>query len=66
MCIRDRLYREVEQAGGVTSITVSGKPVGSSTYYYEDGQDESSKYVTDETIQELLRLEHVKLSLIHI
>lgn len=60
--MKQSLYREIEQSGGMTSITVTGKPAGSSmVYYYDDSeQEEASKYVTDETIEELLKLDHVK------
>ena len=46
----------------MTAVTVTGKDVGSQMYYYSDsGSDqEASKYVTDETIEKLSKLEHVK------
>ena len=58
--LQQSLYREIEQSGGITSITVTGKAAGESMFYYDDSEEESTKYVTDETIQELLKLEHVK------
>lgn len=60
--MQQSLYREIEQSGGMTSITVSGMDVGSQMYYFSDssGDQEATKYVTDETIQELSKLEHVK------
>ncbi|MCI8293040.1 MAG: ABC transporter permease [Hespellia sp.] len=59
--LKQSLYRELEQSGGLTGITVSGKEVGSSMIYYSDDDgEESNKYITDETIQELQELEHVK------
>lgn len=60
--MQQSLYREVEQSGGMTSITVTGKDAGNSMMYYSDnsGQEDPTKYITDETIQELLKVEHVK------
>lgn len=60
--MQQSLYREIEQSGGMTAVTVTGKDVGSQMYYYSDsGSDqEASKYVTDETIEKLSKLEHVK------
>ena len=52
------LYREIEQSGGMTSITVTGKDVGSRMVYTSDDQmgDETKKYITDETIKELEKI----------
>lgn len=60
--MQQSLYREIEQSGGMTSITVTGKDARNSmVYYYDDSdQEESTKYITDETIQELAKVEHVK------
>lgn len=60
--MQQSLYREIEQSGGMTAVTVTGKDVGSQMYYYSDsGSDqEASKYVTDETIEKLSKVEHVK------
>ena len=62
--MQQSLYREIEQSGGMTSITVTGKDVGSRMVYTSDDQmgDETKKYITDETIKELEKLEHVLLS----
>ena len=48
--MQQSLYREIEQSGGMTAVTVTGKDVGSQMYYYSDsGSDQdASKYVTDE------------------
>ena len=53
--MQQSLYREIEQSGGMTSITVTGKDVGSRMVYTSDDQmgDETKKYITDETIKEL-------------
>ena len=60
--MQQSLYREIEQSGGMTAVNVTGKDVGSQMYYYSNsGSDqEASKYVTDETIEKLSKLEHVK------
>lgn len=60
--MQQSLYREIEQSGGMTSITVTGKDAGNSMFYYSDSsdQEEATKYITDETIQELAKVEHVK------
>ena len=59
--MQQSLYREIEQSGGMTSITVTGKDAGSSMMYYDNSdQEDPTKYITDETIQELLKVEHVK------
>lgn len=59
--MQQSLYREIEQSGGMTSITVTGKDVGSRMVYTSDDQmgDDTKKYITDETIEELEKLEHV-------
>lgn len=60
--MQQSLYREIEQSGGMTAVNVTGKDVGSQMYHYSNsGSDqEASKYVTDETIEKLSKLEHVK------
>lgn len=60
--MQQSLYREIEQSGGMTAVTVTGKEVGSQMYYYSDSSSdqEASKYVTDETIEKLSKLDHVK------
>ncbi len=59
--LQQSLYREVEQSGGMTSITVTGAPVGESMYYSSDSSgEESNKYVTEDTVKQLSALEHVK------
>ena len=53
--MQQSLYREIEQSGGMTSITVTGKDVGSRMVYTSDDQmgDETKKYITDETIKRI-------------
>lgn len=61
--LQQSMYEEVEQNGGTTSLTVTGKMGdGMAISYSMDGSSEeaSQKYVTDELIQELKGLEHVK------
>lgn len=59
--LQQSLYREIEQSGGMTSITVTGAPVGESMYYSSDSSgEESNKYVTEDTVKQLSALEHVK------
>ncbi|HJD46020.1 MAG TPA: ABC transporter permease [Candidatus Mediterraneibacter norfolkensis] len=63
--LQQSMYEEVEQNGGTTSLTVTGK-MGDGMYtsysYGMDGSSEepSQKYVTDDLIEELRGLEHVK------
>lgn len=59
--MQQSLYREIEQSGGMTAITVTGKDAGNQMYYMgDDSEGEAVKYITDETIQELSKVEHVK------
>ncbi len=60
--MQQSMYKQIEQSGGMTAITVTGQDVGSMMFYSYDGseQGEATKYVTDDTIKELEGLEHVK------
>ncbi len=59
--MQESLYREIEQSGGVTSIVVTGMQGSGSYYYYYDSEtEEPTQYVTDETVQMISQLEHVK------
>ena len=60
--MQQSLYKEVEQSGGLTTITVTGKEAGESMMGYsgQESSEESTQYVTDETIKKLSELEHVK------
>lgn len=59
--MQQSLYREIEQSGGMTAITVTGKDAGNQMYYMMDDSDgEATQYITDETIRELMKIEHVK------
>ena len=61
--LQQSMYEEVEQNGGTTSLTVTGKDGGGMMFGGFGGmeeQEESQKYITDEVIKELKQLEHVK------
>lgn len=56
--LQQSMYRDVEQSGGLTSITVRGKDEWGA---YGGGQEAPEKYVTDEVIEDLKKLEHVEV-----
>lgn len=59
--MQQSIYEEVEQSGGMTAITVTGKAAGSDMMYMsDDASQEDTKYITDETIKELEKVEHVQ------
>lgn len=61
--MQEQMYREVEQSGGMTNLTVTGKQEGGSMYVSfggSSGQEEANKYITDDVIKELKQLAHVK------
>lgn len=60
--LQQSMYQQIERSGGMTAITVTGQDAGSRMYYFSDGSEEgeATKYVTDDTINELEKLEHVK------
>lgn len=59
--MQQSVYRQIEQSGGITSITVTGKSAGSSMMYYSDSSsEEEDKYITDDTLEELKQLEYVE------
>lgn len=60
--LQQSLYQEVEQSGGLTMLTVSGKSVGESGVYYGEQQGESDQYITDASIREMEDLPHVTLA----
>ena len=66
--LQQSLYQEVEQSGGLTTLTVSGQNPDSSMAEYsyseagDSGMDSGENlYITDETIQEFSQLPHVRL-----
>lgn len=60
--LQESMYQELEQSGGLTMLTVTGKSVGDSMMYYGGTEEESTKYITDDTIKELETIEHVTLA----
>lgn len=60
--MQQSLYKEIEQSGGMTAITVTGKEAGNQMIYTsgDDSEGEATKYITDDTVKELQKLEHVK------
>ena len=61
--MQESVYREIEQSGGMTSLTVTGKQAGTGMIYSYSGgseQEESQKYITDDVISQLKQIEHVK------
>lgn len=61
--MQEAMYEEVAESGGTTAITVTGKDSWGAGMMYtgsSSDEEESQKYITDETIQELRGLEHVR------
>lgn len=62
--MQEQMYREVEQSGGMTNLTVTGKQDGGGGMYMATSmgsdQQESNKYITDDVIKQLKQLDHVK------
>lgn len=61
--MQESMYREVEQSGGITNLTVTGKQTEGGMYGVSFGgsdQEESNKYITDDVIEQLQQLAHVK------
>ena len=60
--MQQSMYKQIEQAGGMTAITVTGQDAGGGMYYFSNGSEEgeATKYVTDDAITEIEQLEHVK------
>ena len=58
--MQESMYREVEQSGGMTSLTVTGKQSEGGMYVSMGGssgdQEEPNKYITDDVIQQLRQL----------
>ena len=63
--LQESLYQEVENSGGLTSIKVTGAGAGDSMYAYSSGGEsgeESKKYINDQAVSELARIEHVTIA----
>ena len=61
--LQQSMYEEVEQNGGTTSLTVTGKMgdgMNAVAYGGSGGGEQESKYITDEVIEQLRSLAHVK------
>nr|WP_294491923.1 ABC transporter permease [uncultured Mediterraneibacter sp.] len=61
--LQQSMYEQMEMDGGTTGLTVSGKSgdmMYSSSYGNMSSEEESDKYITDETVKELKMLEHVR------
>lgn len=60
--MQQSLYRQVEESGGLTTVTVTGANAGNSSMRFSGSgqeQEESTKFVTDRLLKELEQLEHV-------
>lgn len=61
--MQESLYREVEQSGGLTTITVTGAQAGDTMMSSGGGdQEESTQYITEQVVSQLSELEHVSLA----
>ena len=61
--LQESMYKELENSGGLTMLTVTGQGAGESMFYYSDSdEEESTKYITDDTIQDVEGIEHVSLA----
>lgn len=61
--LQQSLYEEAENNGGLTTISVSGAQVGDShSYYMGSSAEESEKYISDKTVEELSKLNHVVMT----
>lgn len=61
--LQQSLYEDANQSGGLTNISVTGAAVGDNNNYFASSQEEeSNKYISDKTVQELAKLNHVVLS----
>lgn len=60
--MQESMYKEVEQSGGLTSIQVTGKIADGGGMMMSSGgsdSEESTKYITDEVIEQLKLVGHV-------
>ena len=61
--LQQSMYEQMELDGGTTGLTVTGKSGDGMMYSYSTdagSEEETSKYITDDTIDEFKTLEHVK------
>lgn len=58
--MQQAIYQEIEQMGGITTITVTGANGESMGYGMEESEEaQEDKYVNDKLIKELQKMEHV-------
>ena len=61
--LQESMYQEIEQSGGVTSLTVTGKgssQMGGFVYGgYQTTKRKATKYTTDDVIEQIKKLDHV-------
>ena len=58
--LQQSVYEQVEQSGGITSIQVRGKTSDSMGMYSSGlSSGEADKYLTDETIEKIKKIENV-------
>lgn len=61
--LQQSMYAEMEQSGGLTMLTVTGQMVGNGGYsWYGDDEEQSTKYITDDSIKEFGAIDHVTMS----
>lgn len=61
--MQQSLYQEVEQSGGLTSITVTGTDDGDGMMSDSTGSnDQSEKRIDDQLVEKISKLDHVKLA----
>lgn len=61
--MQESIYKEIEQSGGLNTITVTGENAGDSMVYSGSGDSQdTTKRVTDSTISQLSKLEHVAMA----
>ena len=57
--LQESMYRQVEESGGTTTLTVYGKDNAFMSYSPES-EEETDQYLTDEALDSLAALEHVE------
>lgn len=57
--LQQSIYNEIEQYGGLDTISVTGVSSGESMMYYGENDEESEKRLNDQAITDLGKLEHV-------
>lgn len=60
--MQQRIYQEIEQSGGLTTITVSSGSAGGGMAFYggtADAEEGQEKRITDAVVEQLSQIEHV-------